>query len=98
MRCLCKSTLIRCISGLEDIRAGDVSIVPALGNQFVYMLKNVMFGLSYWYGGAYPQGQRTSGDGISSPGDLHNFGTGIPSANLSDVGFFPLARVPYAKR
>jgi polar amino acid transport system permease protein len=24
---------------LEDIRAGDVSIVPALGNQFVYMLK-----------------------------------------------------------
>jgi len=39
MRCLCKSTLIRCISGLEDIRAGDVSIVPALGNQFVYMLK-----------------------------------------------------------
>ena len=60
--------------------------------------ENVIFGIGYWYAGAYPQGQRTSGDGISSPGDLHNFGTGIPSANLSGVGFFPLARVPYAKR
>ena len=98
MRWLCKSTLIRCISDLEDIRAGDVSIVPALGNQFVYMLK--MSSLVSVIG--MQELTRKANELVVTeyrPLEIYTILVlGIPSANLSGVGFFPLARVPYAKR